>query len=126
MKPDELIVHEGELARYGPPGHTGTVNVRLADRGFCPGFEMVLGRLEPGAEAHRHHHDVEHQAMYVLKGSARVTLGDGEPEDCGPGTIVRIPPGLDHHVVNASDEPLELIVVYSPPLPPRADTPVTD
>lgn len=126
MASHQHIVHETELARYGPPGHTGTVNVRLAGRDFCPGFEMVLGRLEPGAEAHRHHHDTEHQAMYVLKGSARVTLGDGAPRDCGPGTIVRIPPGLDHHVINAAGEPLELMIVYSPPLKPRDDTPVGD
>lgn len=124
MSSDKLIAHEGNLAKYGPPGHTGTVNVRLTDRTFCPGFEMVLGRLEPGAQAHRHHHDDEHQAMYVLKGSARVTLGDEAPRDCGPGTIVRIPPGLPHHVINAADEPLELMIVYSPPLAPRADAPV--
>ena len=124
MSSDALIVHEGKLAKYEPPGHTGTVNVRLTDRGFCAGFEMVLGRLAPGAEAHRHHHDTEHQAMYVLKGSARVTLGEDAPRDCGPGTIIRIPPGLAHHVANAADAPLELMIVYSPPLPPRADAPV--
>lgn len=124
MELKDLIAHEGRLSKYGPPGHTGTVNVRLTDSDFCPGFEMVLGRLEPGAEAHRHSHDVEHQAMYVLKGSALVTLGDAAPRDCGPGTIVRIPPGLDHHVLNDCDEPLELLIVYSPPLPPREDKPV--
>lgn len=126
MSDDEFILHETELHRYAPPGHSGTVNVRLTGREFCPGFEMVLGRLEPGAEAHRHHHDSEYQAMYVLKGSARVTLGKGAPLECGPGTIVRIPPGLDHHVINAGSEPLELMIVYSPPLPSRGDAPVID
>jgi quercetin dioxygenase-like cupin family protein len=120
----EHISHRDRLPRYAPPGHTGTVNVRLSDRSFCESFELVLGRLEPGAEAHRHHHEREYQAMYVLKGEARVSLGDAAPVDCGPGTVVRIPPGLDHHVVNMGDEPLELMLVYSPPLAPRDDTEV--
>jgi quercetin dioxygenase-like cupin family protein len=118
------ILHEDDLDKYAPPEHTGTVNVRLADRRFCDNFEMVLGRLEPGAEAHRHHHEHEYQAMYVLKGTASITLGDSAPVDCGPGTVVRIPPGLDHYLVNDGGETLEVMIVYSPPLAPREDTPV--
>lgn len=118
------IERRESMPRYEPPGHTGTVNVRLCDRSFCDGFEMVLGRLEPGAEAHRHSHATEHQAMYVLRGEAYVELGDEPPVTCSPGTIIRIPPGLEHYVRNDGADALELMLVYSPPLPPRDDKPV--
>lgn len=119
-----LIQHMDDIERYGPPGHAGTVNVRLCDKSFCENFEMVLGEIAPGGEAHRHHHDVEHQAMYVLQGTARVTLADEQPVDCATGTIIRLPPLLDHHVLSLGPDPLKLMIIYSPPLPKRDDRPV--
>lgn len=120
------IQHQDDLAKYAPPGHAGTVNIRLCDRTFCEGFEMVLGEIAPGGEARKHRHEVEHQAIYVLQGRARVTLADAPPVDCPPGAILRLPPGLDHHVLSLGPEPLKLLMVYSPPLPERDDTPLRD
>ena len=57
--------------------------------------------------------------MYVLSGQCTVALGDDAPMRCGPGTIIRIPPGVDHHVLSDGDEPLRVLIVYSPPLPRR-------
>jgi len=121
---DKLIRHQDDLEKYAPPGHGGTVNVRLFNKTFCENFEMVLGELEPGGTAERHHHDVEHQAIYVLSGKAKVTLADEEPKECGPGSVIQLPPKLDHHVLSMGPEPLKLIIVYSPPLPKRADQPL--
>ena len=121
---ESFILHEDMLAKYSPPGHDRTVNIRLCDRKFCDRFELVLGEIEPGGVAERHHHDTEYQAMYVLSGSARVTLADDPHVDCGPGTIVRLPPKLDHHVLSLGPDPLKLMIVYSPPLPKRGDVSV--
>jgi mannose-6-phosphate isomerase-like protein (cupin superfamily) len=112
-----LIEHIEDLARYVPPTHVGTQNVKLTERDFCPAFEMVRGLVQPGGEAEPHFHAGEHQVMYVIAGVAEVTLGDDAPIRCGPGTIVRIPPRLMHRVLCASTQPLEAIIVYSPPLP---------
>ena len=120
----KLIEHAQEMARYAPPGHEGTVNVRLVDRTFNGAFELVRGTVQPGGEAHAHHHDKEHQVIYVVSGLTDVTLGGDAPERCGPGAVIRIPPGLEHSVVNVGDEPLEALIVYSPPLPDRDDTPL--
>jgi len=120
----ELICHEDDLVRYSPPGHIGTVNVRLADRSFCPNFEMVLGRIEPGGVAHKHFHETEHQAMYVMAGTAQVTLENEDPVTCGPGSMVKFPPKVAHHVLSMGPEVLELMIIYSPPLPKRDDTPL--
>jgi len=118
------IDHIDSLPKYGPPGHSGTINVRLFDKSFCENFEMVLGRVEVGGQADRHHHDVEYQAIYVLSGCTRVTLGEEDPVLCGPGSIIRLPPKLDHKGVSVGPDPLEVIIVYSPPLPVRNDEPL--
>ena len=62
------IEHRQSLPRYGPPGHAGTVNVRLVDAGFGAGFELVHGTVAPGGRAERHRHAREHQVIYVLEG----------------------------------------------------------
>ena len=114
---DTLIENLRDLPRYAPPGHTGTENARLVAAAMTDGrFEMVHGRLAPGGHAARHHHDAAFQAMLVLAGAAEVTLADAPARRCGPGDIVRIPPGLDHEVTSLGPEPLELVIVYSPPV----------
>ncbi len=118
-----LIDHQDSLAKYGPPAHRGTTNVRLVDKDFGGGFELVHGTVEPGGEAERHNHPIEHQAIYVLDGAMAVELGEDAPVACGPGAIVRIPPGLDHRVVATGERPLRVVIVYCPPLPARADVP---
>lgn len=118
------IEHFDDLPKYGPPGHAGTVNARLCDKSFCAGFELIHGEIEPGGLAHKHHHETEHQAIYILAGRARVTLADDAPVECGPGTIIRLPPKLDHLVESLGPDSLKMIIVYSPPLPARDDTPI--
>ena len=118
------IEHAGDLPAYAPPGHSETRNVRLVDRHFCGRFEMILGEIAPGGAAECHSHAIEHQVIYVLDGTARVRRGDAPAEDCGPGSVIRIPPEVEHEVTVTGDTPLKLIVVYSPPLPPRDDRPM--
>jgi len=122
---NELIQHIDSMAKYSPPDHQGTVNVRLIDKSFCGSFEMNLGIVQPGGEAEPHLHDTEHQVFYVLEGACEVTLGDSSPVHCGPGTVVRIPPKLLHRVVAVGDTALKGIVIYSPPLGPRDERPVS-
>ncbi|MBL4786331.1 MAG: cupin domain-containing protein [Cohaesibacteraceae bacterium] len=118
---NQLITHQNKIQKYSPPGHDGTVNIRLFDRNFCENFEMVLGELEPGGVAETHHHETEHQAMYVLSGLARVTLANEAPVDCGAGAVIKLPPKLDHHVLSLGPDSLKLIIIYSPPLSKRGD-----
>lgn len=121
----DLIQHIDSMDKYSPPNHQGTVNVRLIDKSFCGSFEMNLGIVQSGGEAEPHLHDTEHQVLYVLEGACEVTLGDGSPQHCGPGTVVRIPPKLLHRVVAVGDTALKVIVIYSPPLGPRDELPVS-
>jgi quercetin dioxygenase-like cupin family protein len=115
--PGSLIQNLADLPRYVPPAHSGTENARLVTKEHTGGaFEMVHGTLVPGGHAARHSHGDAFQAMYVLGGTAEVTLGDGPARRCGPGDIIRIPPGLRHEVTSLGPDPLRLILVYSPPI----------
>jgi quercetin dioxygenase-like cupin family protein len=115
---NDLIQHIGNIAGYSPPAHSGTLNRRLVGAEFGAGFEMVLGRVAPGGEASRHYHRSEAQVIYILKGEADVALGDEPPRRCGPGTVIRIPPGLVHEIVTVGAAALECLVLYAPPLGP--------
>jgi quercetin dioxygenase-like cupin family protein len=119
MPADDLIQHISELPGYSPPAHHGTVNRRLVTREFGAGFEMILGQVAPGGEASRHYHVEEAQIVYILKGKAEVSLGDGPARRCGPGTVIRIPKGVTHELVTIGDETLEVLVLYAPPLGPH-------
>ena len=120
----EHIQHLDAMARYAPPDHRGTVNVRLVDKSFCGRFEMNHGTVEPGGEAEPHLHESEHQVFFVLDGECEVTLGDDDPVRCGSGTVVCIPPKLMHQVVAIGDRPMKAIIIYSPPLGPRDERPL--
>jgi len=115
-KMPEPIKHIDELPGYVPPGHSGSHNIRLIERDVCEHFEMVLGEMAPGGVAEPHYHEREFQAMYVLEGTADFRVGDDPPRACGPGTIVRIPPGVVHELAVTGDVPLKLMIVYAPPL----------
>ena len=121
-----LIEHEDDMAAYVPPGHEGTVNVRLIDKDFCDAFEMNLGTVQPGGEASPHHHDTEHQVIYILDGMADVVLGDDPAVECGPGTVRRIPPKMKHAVYTKGATALRARLLYSPPLGPREEVPVPE
>jgi mannose-6-phosphate isomerase-like protein (cupin superfamily) len=118
-----LIQRESEIPAYIPPGHEGTVNIRLIDKDFCGSFEMNLGVVQPGGEASPHSHETEHQVVYIIEGMADLVLGDDAPVECRPGTVIRIPPKLEHGVYAKGDVPLKVIVLYSPPLGPREELP---
>ena len=64
------------------------------------------------------------KARLVCRRVRDVELGDQPAVECGPGTIIEIPPKVMHFVVSKGETPLKVLVLYSPPLPPRDDTPV--
>lgn len=119
--PKGRIRHQDDLVKYAPPGHHGTVNVRLVEKDFCGTFEMAHGTIDPGDTAEPHDHETEHQIIYVLEGRCDVGLGDAPVVECGPGTVIEIPPKVMHSVVAKGEAPLKVLVIYSPPLPPRDD-----
>jgi mannose-6-phosphate isomerase-like protein (cupin superfamily) len=80
-----------------------------------PNTQLVLMTLAPGEDIGLETHDEHDQFIRVEAGSGMVLL-DGEESDLEDGFSVVIPAGVEHNVVNTSDdEPLRLYTLYSPP-----------
>ena len=76
--------------------------------------QLVLMSLKPGEEigAEVHHLD---QFIRCEAGSGKAML-DGAVHEISDGTVVIVPSGANHNIINTSeDQALKLYTVYSPP-----------
>ncbi len=65
------------------------------------GDQVFLGRVtyEPGTTVRRHSHEHTEQAMLILEGSLRMTIG-AETRDMGPGDVCVVNRGIEHELVS--------------------------
>jgi mannose-6-phosphate isomerase-like protein (cupin superfamily) len=121
---NSCFIREKEVPAYQPKGHSGTVNRRLVGRENVGAekLEVVLGTVQPGEGASPHLHPDIEQVCYLLSGAALVSIADVERE-IGPGDTVFFPAGVEHALRVVGNEPVRLLVVYSPPYAegPRID-----
>jgi quercetin dioxygenase-like cupin family protein len=110
------FVRPQDVPPYHPANHTGTVNRRLIGAGNVGAsqVEVVLGIIEKGKGALPHSHPGIEQVCYLLEGRARAEVG-GEVCELGPGDCCFFPPGVQHVFTVVSDEPVKVLVIYSPP-----------
>ena len=80
-----------------------------------PNFALRKFSMLPGGGMPRHTNTVEHE-QYVLRGHARIGLGDGIVE-VRTGDVVFIPEGMVHFYENIGDEPFEFLCI----IPNRED-----
>ncbi|HEY7758213.1 MAG TPA: cupin domain-containing protein [Burkholderiales bacterium] len=110
------FVRQQDVPAYQPANHTGTVNRRLigADNVGARQLEVVLGVVERGKGALPHAHPGIEQVCYLLEGRARAEVG-GEACELGPGDCCFFPAGVAHVFTVVSEEPVKVLVIYSPP-----------
>jgi quercetin dioxygenase-like cupin family protein len=110
------FVRPDDVAPYHPANHTGTVNRRLIGRDNvgARNVEVVLGVIEKGKGALPHSHPGIEQVCYVLEGRARAEIG-GQTCELGAGDCCFFPPDTQHVFTVVSDEPVKVLVIYSPP-----------
>ena len=75
--------------------------------------QLVLMSLQPGEEIGMEVHDGD-QIIYLVDGEGYVVL-DGAREEIEKGSIIFVPAGTRHNVVNSDDKPMKLFTVYAPP-----------
>ena len=111
----KYFVRPEDVPAYGPENHVGTQNRRLVgpDNG-AKNLEIVLGVLEKGPGALPHVHPGLEQVCYILEGRARVEVA-GYTREIGPGECCFFPAGELHIFAVVSDEPVKVLVIYSPP-----------
>ncbi len=73
---------------------------------------LVMNWLEPGMEVRPHSHPFE-QVVYIVKGRIRFRIGD-EVVEGGPGSLIRIPPNVEHCGEPIGDETVMNLDVFSP------------
>lgn len=80
-----------------------------------PNLQLVLMALRPGEDIGLETHDGHDQFIRIEAGSGVARL-NGEETPLADGSIVVIPAGVEHNIVNTSnDEALRLYTLYSPP-----------
>ena len=81
----------------------------------APGIQLVLMTIGVGDEIGLETHDDVDQFIRVESGEGKAILG-GREHALEDGSVVVIPRGTEHNVVNVSkSEPLKLYSIYTPP-----------
>ena len=75
--------------------------------------QVVLMSMLPGEEIGTESHDGD-QLLYAVKGEG-VAVINGVKEPFEKGTMLCVPAGAEHNVINTGDEPFKLFTVYAPP-----------
>jgi quercetin dioxygenase-like cupin family protein len=110
------FVRPEDVPGYSPANHTGTVNRRLIspETVGATSMEVLLGTIEAGQGALPHAHPGMEQACYILSGRARAEVG-GQSREIGPGEMCFFPKGEEHVFTVIGPEPVQVLVIYSPP-----------
>jgi mannose-6-phosphate isomerase-like protein (cupin superfamily) len=78
-------------------------------------LQLVVMSLAPGEEIGMEVHNQEDQFIRIEQGQGKAILS-GKESPLSDGTVIIIPAGTEHNIVNASeDAPLKLYTLYSPP-----------
>ena len=84
-----------------------------------PRIQLVVMSLSPGEDIGLETHDDVDQFIRVEAGQGKAILND-EEYNLEDGSVVIIPAGTQHNIVNSSQsESLKLYTIYSPPEHPQ-------
>jgi quercetin dioxygenase-like cupin family protein len=86
----------------------------LCNAALMPGALQTVGvsHIFPGQRNPLHYHPNCEEVLYVMAGTGRHSL-DGEWFDLRPGSLIRIPIGAKHNLVNTGTESLICLVAFS-------------
>ncbi|HVE54763.1 MAG TPA: cupin domain-containing protein [Ramlibacter sp.] len=109
------FVRGAEVPAYHPANHEHTSNQRLiGPANGARHLEIVLGTIARGGGALPHAHPGIEQACYLLQGTARAQVG-GASFDMQPGDACFFPADQPHVFTVTSEQPAQVLVVYTPP-----------
>lgn len=79
------------------------------------GMQLVVMSLKPNEEIGSEIHEDNEQFFRIETGKARFVI-EGNTLDLDDGSVVIVPAGVRHNVINSSSESdLKLYTIYSPP-----------
>lgn len=80
--------------------------------------------FDPGAAVPEHAHPAEFELLFMVEGAGALTV-EGEVHPVGPGTALRIPPGVRHAFQVTSGTAVKAVQFYTPPGPEQRFKPKT-
>jgi quercetin dioxygenase-like cupin family protein len=110
LRPKFLTADEGLRLQSGP-GRDLVFKVAGDETGGAFDFFTVAVAPHGGPPLHVHH--TQEEALYVNSGRIKVRVGDDE-HVLELGGFVFMPAGLPHAFLNLTDDPAEVLVVYTP------------
>jgi mannose-6-phosphate isomerase-like protein (cupin superfamily) len=99
----------------------GEVIYELLGRDFAERTErhsVAHVLIPPGKASLLHFHPVAEESYYILKGKARIRIGE-EESTVTPGQIVLISPGRPHKISNIGEDGLEFLATCVPAWEPE-------
>jgi len=116
------FIREADIDGYHPANHVGTLNKRLIgpETVGARQLEVLVGNIEKGKGALPHAHPGIEQVCYLLQGRAVAEVG-GQRQEMAPGDCCFFPADAMHTFTVVSDEPVRVLVIYSPPYEERED-----
>ena len=73
---------------------------------------LVMNTLEEGMELNPHSHPFE-QVVYIVQGCVNFHVGD-EVYNARAGSVIRIPPDIEHYAEPVGEEPVLNLDVFAP------------
>jgi len=76
--------------------------------------QVVVMCLQPGEDIGEEAHAGNDQLLVLVKGKGQVQL-KGVASAVAKGSLISVPAGTRHNLVNTGDKPMRLYTVYAPP-----------
>jgi quercetin dioxygenase-like cupin family protein len=73
---------------------------------------LVLNECEPGMQLRPHTHEFDQIAL-IVSGTAVYHVGE-EDHEVGPGSVLLVPAGVEHHIEPTGSETVQNIDVFAP------------
>ncbi len=76
--------------------------------------QLVVMALKPGEEIGMEVHSEHDQFIRIESGKGKAIM-NGEEHEIADGSAVVIPAGIQHNIINMSQETMKLYTIYTPP-----------
>jgi quercetin dioxygenase-like cupin family protein len=110
LRPKFLDANDGLRLQSGP-GRDLVFKVTGDETGGA--FDYFVVEVAPHGGPPLHVHHEQEETIHVLSGRFKVRVGD-EEQVLEQGGFAFMPSGLPHAFLNLTDEPAEIVVVYTP------------
>ena len=106
-----VLAHDEGLRLRSGPGRD--LIFKVTGDNTAGAFDYFIVEVAPHGGPPLHVHHAQEEAIHVLKGRYKIQIGE-ETFYCDEGGFAYLPSGAAHAFLNLTDQPGEIIVVYTP------------